>query len=103
MSSYLAVILFGTAALTYGIRVLPFLLSGTDFLPEKVKTFLTIMPVAALGALIFPGVITSFPDMPAAGIAGVAAAAGAALIFRGSLILPVVASISVSWLFLQFI
>lgn len=95
------IIIFVCAAANYLLRVVPFFLSAGDKLPPYLKRFLDYMPVTALGALIFPGVISSFPQHPEAGIAGVAAAAIAAWFSEG-LILPVFASISVTWFMLQY-
>lgn len=100
MNKILLVIIAG-AAVNYILRVVPFFISAGGNMPPYLKRFLDYMPVTALGALIFPGVITSFPQHPEAGIAGVAAAAVAAWFSRG-LILPVFASISVTWFMLQY-
>ena len=100
MSSYVALILFGTAFLTYGIRVLPFLSPALQRLPDFFKRMLTIMPVAALGALIFPGSLQAIPEMPLAGLAGIMTAAFVTLLYGGNLILPVIASIGTTWLVL---
>ncbi len=102
MSTYLAVILFGTAALTYGIRVLPFLSEGVKRLPDPVKNILKMMPVAALGALIFPGTFQALPEVPWAGLISIGAAALISWVLRGSLVLPVLASIGLTWLILIF-
>lgn len=99
--SRIMLVILACAAANYLLRVIPFFLSGGENIPPYLKRFLDYMPVVALGALIFPGIITSFPQNPAAGIAGVAAAAVAAWFFEG-LILPVFASISVTWFLLQY-
>jgi len=96
------IIILACALVNYILRVVPFFISAGDNLPPYLKRFLDYMPVAALGALIFPGVLTSFPQHPAAGIAGVAAAAIAAW-FTNGLILPVFASIGVTWFMLQYL
>jgi branched-subunit amino acid transport protein len=58
---------------TYIPRMLPMvLLSGTK-LPPRLKTFLGYIPYAALGALIFPGILTSTGDVPSA-VCGLAVA-----------------------------
>ncbi len=101
MSSYVALILFGTAVLTYGIRVLPFLFSSLRRVPEALRRILTVMPVAALGALLFPGSLQAFPGEPDAGMAALLTAALIALCLRGSLILPVLGSITAAWFMLS--
>lgn len=100
MSAYLATILFGTAALTYMVRVLPFLSNSIQKMPEPVKKVLKMMPVAALGALLLPGTIQALPDMPLAGLLSIGAAALVAWFIRGSLVLPVLVSIGLTWLLL---
>ena len=102
MSSYLATILFGTAALTYLIRVLPFLTDSIGKMPDPLKKVLRTMPVAALGALLLPGTFQALPDLPLAGLASIGMAAGVAWFLRNSLVLPVLASIGVTWLILLF-
>lgn len=100
MNQILAVII-ACGAVNYLLRVIPFIVSVGDDLPPYLKRFLDFMPITALGALILPGIITSFPDNPAAGIAGAAAAAVTAWI-AGGLILPVFASIGTTWLVLHY-
>ncbi|HPS58513.1 MAG TPA: AzlD domain-containing protein [Spirochaetota bacterium] len=99
--SDLLLIILACAAVNYLLRVVPFIIPIGDKLPPYVKRFLDYMPVAALGALILPGIITSFPDNPAAGIAGIAAA-GLTSWLTGGLILPVFASIGTAWIVLQY-
>ena len=96
------IIILACAAANYALRSIPFIVTMKDNMPPFLKRFLDYMPIAALGALIFPGIITSFPQNPAAGIAGVTAAAIAAWFAEG-LILPVFASISVTWMVLQYL
>ncbi len=101
MNDNIIFIILACALGNYLLRVVPFFIPGGDNLPPFVKRFLDFMPIAALGALILPGIVTSFPQNPAAGIAGVAAAAVTAW-FTGGLMMPVIASISVTWFILQF-
>jgi len=100
MSIRIILIIAGGALATYLPRALPILLGRTRSFPPFLQRFLTFMPVSALGALIFPAVISSFPENPAAGLAGLTAAFAVAW-FRGGLIFPVVASVFVSYLLLQ--
>ena len=93
-------IILGAAAATYLPRAMPFWIRLPEELPGGLARFLRAMPVAALGALIFPAVLFSFPDFPAAGLAGVTAAALMARL-KGGLVLPVMASIAVSYLVLN--
>jgi branched-subunit amino acid transport protein len=101
MSNVLIIIL-ACAAVNYLLRIVPFIFTIGENIPPFLKRFLDYMPIAALGALILPGIITSFPDNPIAGIAGAAAAAVTAWI-AGGLILPVFASIGTAWIVLQYL
>jgi len=95
------IIILACGVVNYTLRLLPFVVSFGDNLPPYFKRFLDYMPIAALGALLMPGIITSFHDNPAAGIAGAAAAALTAW-FAGGLILPVFASIGTTWMVIHF-
>ena len=99
MTSKILASILGAAGATYLPRALPFLIGFSERLPARLRAFLTAMPTAALGALIFPAVLFSFPGRPAAGAAGVAAAAFVAW-KRGGLVLPVIASVLTAWLIL---
>lgn len=94
-------IILATACANYLLRVTPFFIPLGDKMPKYLKRFLEYLPIAALGALLFPGVITSFPQNPIAGIAGVIAAAVTAWLW-GGLIISVFASIGVTWIILQY-
>ena len=94
-------LILGCAAINYSLRAVPFFTRTIKELPPYVKRFLDYMPIAALGALILPGIFTAFPQKPMAGVAGVAAAAIAAWFARG-LVIPVFASIAATWLVLQY-
>ena len=95
-------IVAGCAAANYMIRVLPFLMTSWDKVPLVIRRFLSIMPIAALGALIFPGAFTSLAHTgkPWAALGGLAAAAVTAH-FSKNLILPVAAAVAATWLCLQ--
>jgi branched-subunit amino acid transport protein len=87
------------AAVTFIPRLVPLLMLRERELHPTLKRFLRVIPYAALGALIFPGVLGAVPDLPAAAIAGMGAAVIVAW-FRGGLILSVVASVAVVYVFL---
>ena len=100
MSNVIFIIL-GMAAVTYGPRLIPFLLLPGKETPGQVDAFLKCIPAAAIGALIIPGAFTATPDMPMAAIAGM----GAALIFGlwpGGIVLPVLGSVAAAYLVLAF-
>ncbi len=96
-------IVLSAAVVNYAIRVTPFLMTNWEKVPLALRRFLTIMPTAALGALIFPGSFTSLADTgrPWAALGGLAAAAISAH-FSKSLIIPVAAAVLTTWGILQF-
>ena len=101
MNRTIIAVIIGGAVTNYLIRIMPVILSTGRKMPEFLKSFLNILPIAALGALIFPGVIESAGENPLAGIAGVTSAALVSY-FAGGLILPVVSAIGTAWLVIQF-
>lgn len=95
-------VIAASAVINYLIRVTPFLVTRWDKVPRPIRRFLTLLPLAALGALIFPGAITAYPGNPWAGVVGLAAA-GVAARFSKNLIVPVAASVAAVWLALKFL
>ena len=75
-------LLAGMFAVTYLPRVIPFLIGRELELPRWVRRWLDYFPYAALGALIFPGVLHAVPDRPGLSLAAGGVAAGAALLVR---------------------
>ncbi len=90
-------IIFSMAAVTYIPRLLPFLMLANKKIPERVDSFLKCIPVAAIGALIIPGVFNSTPDMPLAGIAGIIFTLIIGM-WKGGIIIPVLGSVAVTFL-----
>jgi branched-subunit amino acid transport protein len=99
MISKLSFILLSALA-TYISRAVPFFLSWLSRLPKPVRKFLSVMPVAALGALLFPSVLLDFSHAPIAGILGIIAA-GAAAWARGGLIVSIMVSVAVTYAVLR--
>jgi branched-subunit amino acid transport protein len=60
------VLVFAMALVTYIPRMIPMVLLNGVKLPTRLKTFLDFIPFAALGALIFPGVLSSTGDTTSA-------------------------------------
>ncbi len=54
----------GMCAVTYVPRILPLLLGDGLVLPAPIRRWLSYFPYAAIGALIFPGILTSVPGSP---------------------------------------
>ena len=59
MSKTLLVIIL-SALVTQIPRTIPYFLSFTDKLPKRIRKCMLLLPLASLGALVFPGVITDF-------------------------------------------
>ncbi len=95
-------VVISAALVNYIIRVTPFLMTNWEKVPLGVSRFLTIMPTAALGALIIPGAFTSLAGTgrPWAALGGLGAAALTAH-FSKNLIIPVAAAVLVTWGILQ--
>ncbi len=68
MNSTTVAVIVGMALVTYIPRVLPGLLFERYTLPTGVKRWLQNIPYAALGALIFPGIIRT--ENPWLGVVG---------------------------------
>lgn len=90
-------LILGMAAVTYIPRLLPFFLIGSSSLPKRVDAFLKCIPVAAIGALIIPGVFNAVPDSSLAVICGM----GFTLVFgfwKGGIIIPVLGAVAITYL-----
>ncbi|HHV97035.1 MAG TPA: AzlD domain-containing protein [Clostridiaceae bacterium] len=67
-------IIIGMAVVTYIPRVLPVFIMERFKMPKWVNRWLQSIPYAALGALIFPGILTVESEVPIIGIIGGAVA-----------------------------
>ncbi len=94
-------LILGMAAVTYGPRLMPFLLLTNKEIPKRVDAFLKCIPVAAIGALIIPGVFSATPNMPLAAFAGIAFTLVVGL-WKGGIIIPVLGSVVVTYIVLLF-
>lgn len=75
----LVMLILAMAAVTYLPRMTPLVFLQSTSIPPVLRRFLRFIPYAALGALIFPGIITSAgPDRIPAALVGTAAAVGLA-------------------------
>jgi len=86
-------ILGGMFLVTYLPRVIPFVLGRGLRLPRWVRRWLDFFPYAALGALIFPGIIHAVPGRPWLSVGAGGVAAGTALLLRNPTV-PVLAAIA---------
>ncbi len=94
MNSKLILIL-GMFLVTYIPRLVPFYMISSKPLPKKVKQLLEFIPYAALGALIFPGVLQAIPE----NLTAVAMAMIFAIIAGwrfGGIVVPVLGSVVVA-------
>ena len=97
MDENLIPLILGMAAVTYGPRLLPFLFFSNAQIPRRVDAFLKCIPVAAIGALIIPGVMSATPEFPQAALLGIGFTAVYGL-FKGGIIVPVLGSVGVTYL-----
>lgn len=58
MNTTMLLIIAGMALVTYIPRMLPLVLLDANKIPPKIQAILRNVPYAALGALIFPGILT---------------------------------------------
>jgi branched-subunit amino acid transport protein len=79
-------LLGGMFLVTYLPRVTPFVLGRRLNLPRWVRRWLDYFPYAALGALIFPGIIDAVPGRPWLSVGAGGVAAGTALLVRNPIL-----------------
>lgn len=84
-------LLAGMFLVTYIPRLVPFLFARQLDLPPWVQKWLKFFPYAALGALIFPGILTAVPGRPALAAGAGILAAVAALFIRNITVIVVLA------------
>lgn len=92
MSRILLIIIL-SAVVTQIPRTIPYFISFTEKLPKRLRKCMVLLPVAALGALIFPAALTDFDSEWYAGLLGVAVAFGVS-----RLRLPMIVSIAAALL-----
>ena len=85
----------GMCLVTFVPRLIPMLIGRDLVLPAWIRRWLSFFPFAALGALIFPGILTVIEGRPWIGLAAGAAAALLALKAKNA-IFPVLAAIAVT-------
>jgi branched-subunit amino acid transport protein len=89
------VMIAGMCLVTFVPRVIPLLLGRDLALPAWIRRWLSYFPYSALGALIFPGILTVIPGRPWIGVGAGVAAALLALKARNA-IFPVLVAIAVT-------
>lgn len=90
-------IIIGMGLVTYIPRMLPMAIGQRLQFPEWLKQWLSFVPYAVLGALIFPGILTVDPAKPWLGLIGGAAAIVLSLLFK-NVIVVVIGAIAVVYL-----
>lgn len=90
-------IVLGMAAVTYGPRLAPFLLLKNKTLPPRLDAFLKCIPIAAIGALIIPGVFSATPQMPLAAVCGILFTLVVGW-WKGGIILPVLGAVLTTYM-----
>lgn len=83
------------ALVTMVPRILPFFMPFLSKLPRFVKKCMMLLPVAALGALIFPLALTDFGTNWFAGLLGVATAFFVSY-NKGSMFVSILASLAIT-------
>lgn len=96
MKNNVFILAAGMMLVTYIPRLLPFIVVTGRRLPNGLRRFLMYIPYTALGALIFPGVFSSIPQLPIAAILAMLFATVFAW-KRGGIIIPVVGGIIVAF------
>lgn len=91
-SMTLFIVILGMAVVTFLPRFIPVLLLDKWHMPAWVNGWLRAVPYAALGALIFPGILLVNDDQPLIGLAGGIVAALLAY-FRLHILFVIVGSI----------
>jgi branched-subunit amino acid transport protein len=99
MDSALVPLILGMAAVTYGPRLAPFLFIRNSNMHPFWDGFLKCIPVAAIGALIFPAAGSATPDFPLAGLTGMVFALAYGL-WKGGIIIPVLGAVGVAYMML---
>ena len=88
-----------SALVTQVPRTIPYFLSFTEKFPKRVRKCMMLLPVAALGALIFPSALTDFGGEWYAGLVGVVAAFVSSR-FRLPMIVSILLALAVTTLLL---
>jgi branched-subunit amino acid transport protein len=89
------IMIAGMCLVTFVPRAIPLVLGRDLALPAWIRRWLSFFPYAALGALIFPGILTIIPDRPWIGVAAGGAAALLAIRARNA-IFPVLVAIAIT-------
>ena len=95
-------LILASSAATLLPRILPYFVNFSNNLPRFVRKCVAVLPIAALGALIFPAILIDFKPYWYAGLCGIVVAALIAW-WRGGMVLPIVSSIATTYLVLSLV
>ena len=95
MSNILLLVLLMAAA-TFIPRLIPLVFIRVDNVPKKLRTFLSYIPYAVLGALIIPGGVAGITDRPWISIIVLASAALISWI-KNSIIITLILCVALAW------
>jgi branched-subunit amino acid transport protein len=82
---------------TYIPRLLPFFMINAEKIPYSIKMYLSFVPYAILGALIFPGILNAIPGNMTGSIITGAVCFTTAVIFKGTFI-PLISGIGTAFI-----
>ncbi len=91
------VYILATALATFAVRALPYYTKAMQKLPPFVGRAMRLLPIAALGPLVFPGVILDFSPQWYAGLVGIGASFLIAYT-KGGMIFPILISIVATYI-----
>ena len=95
------ILIIATAAVTIIPRTIPYFVSGLDKLPYFIRKCMMMLPVAALGALIFPMSLLDFSSQWYAGLLGVSSAFIVSR-FKAPMIVAIIVALAVTAAALAF-
>lgn len=102
MNYKILTIILGMFLVTYIPRYLPFLVSQNFNFHPRLKTFLSYVPITALGALILPDAFIAMENQPLASTMGIVFA-GVFSYFYRNIFITVVGAISVTYITALFL
>ena len=105
MNSKILIMVAGMTAVTYIPRLLPFFFFNTEKIPKRLKRFLTAVPFAALGALLFPDSLTALGGngMEILGAAAALLIAGVTAWFSKNILITFIVGVITAFLWMNFI
>lgn len=98
MNRIVMILLCAVATMTP--RILPLFIHGLDRLPRYLRKCMLLLPIAALGALLFPAALTDFGSQWYAGFIGIAAAFAVSYLGRSMIVSIAVALVATTLILL---